>query len=327
MHYLSPGICKLHSYFSVRIRVDAFQQHSPALAYIRCYDLVSSKVKATAYLFQATLISLWWVGLSVSDEFFAAFQFPNFDEQAFRSFLIPDLVIIAVLSVVRAYNKKKALEWVILGGFAYATLYCVNASLLTGGGLISTTAMSLGLGYNLFLVFEERLFNESGSSSTLVNGLKTMVQILCVWTITLGLFPWLILYSFDQPLSPDIGPMLYLGIGLFIFFGFLGIYSSVLFVRHGKGTPIPIDQTKTLVTHGPYSFVRNPMAIAGVGQGIAVGIAYMSIPILAYSMLGGIIWHIVIRPLEEADLGERFGETYESYRKRVRCWIPRLRRR
>jgi protein-S-isoprenylcysteine O-methyltransferase Ste14 len=89
---------------------------------------------------------------------------------------------------------------------------------------------------------------------------------------------------------------------------------------------LPLDQTNKLVDSGPYRIVRNPMAIAGIGQGLAIATIFHSVSILVYSLLGGLVWHLVVRPIEERDMVERFGDAYSDYRKRVMCWIPNLRK-
>ncbi|MEL6483946.1 MAG: hypothetical protein AAFP96_03765, partial [Bacteroidota bacterium] len=120
-------------------------------------------MKGTAYLVQGALVSLWWLGLAVSDVFYEAFQFPGISKTAFNAFLIPDMFVIVVLSVLRAYKPRRELEFIILGGFAFGSLYCLNASILTSGGYLPTTLMLLGLCYNLFLVFQSEVFRESKS--------------------------------------------------------------------------------------------------------------------------------------------------------------------
>jgi protein-S-isoprenylcysteine O-methyltransferase Ste14 len=120
---------------------------------------------------------------------------------------------------------------------------------------------------------------------------------------------------------------LYVGSFLFVCFSALGLTSSYFMVRDGGGTPLPLDQTNRLVVSGPYRFVRNPMAIAGIGQGIAIAIVFQSVPILVYSFLGALVWHLVVRPSEELDMAQRFGEAYTEYRQRVSCWVPTFRRR
>ena len=90
----------------------------------------------------------------------------------------------------------------------------------------------------------------------------------------------------------------------------------------GVGTPLPLDSPNFLVVKGPYKFVRNPMAIAGIGQGIAVGLFLGSFGVLIYALLGAILWHILVRPVEEKDLEKRFGKSYQRYKKEIKCWIP-----
>lgn len=75
---------------------------------------------------------------------------------------------------------------------------------------------------------------------------------------------------------------------------------------------------------GPYAFVRNPMALAGMGQGLAVGIYLGSVMVMVYALAGSLVWNYVARPLEEIELVEKFGSSYERYRAEVKCWWPRL---
>ncbi len=280
-------------------------------------------MKPTAYLFQAALICLWWIGLASNPKFFAAFQFTGIPPVAFWCFLVPDLLAIAGLSIARAYRQPKALEYVILGAFSYATLYCCSATVLTRSGYLPTGLMLLGLGYNLFICFNPSLFRVS-ASSLFANVLKTFLQIVCIWTLTLVVIPYVILEAFHEDMQIVSGPWLWMAIVCLIGFSSLGLSSAYCLVRDGSGTPIPLDQTNHLVVSGPYRYVRNPMAIAGIGQGIAVAMLFQSLPLLVYALLGAVVWQLVVRPIEERDMVRRFGEPYEIYRKRVRCWIPTL---
>ncbi|MEZ6094944.1 MAG: isoprenylcysteine carboxylmethyltransferase family protein [Pirellulaceae bacterium] len=283
-------------------------------------------MKETAYLLQAALISVWWVGLAASQSFFNAFQFETFPPNAFWAFFIPDIMLIAALSAVRAYWKVQALEYVTLGAFGYASLYCCNATLLTNSGYLSTGLMLLGLGYNLFLCFSQSLFRNSSTGFSL-NVTKTIVQIVCVWTLSLVAIPYIILEAFDALTVPHMGVPLVVGAIAFVCCSMLGLASSYFMVRDGAGTPLPLDQTNKLVVTGPYQFVRNPMAIAGIGQGVAIAIIFQSALILIYSLLGVLVWQLVVRPIEEQDMVRRFGDAYLEYRERVSCWIPTFLRR
>ncbi len=283
-------------------------------------------MKETAYLLQAALIAAWWVGLASSQTFFAAFQFDTIPATAFWAFFAPDIALIAFLSVVRAYRRLAKLEYIILGAFGYAALYCCNATLLTGSGFLPTGLMLLGLAYNAFLCFHQSLFRKSTSTGLAAIAIKTFIQIICIWTLTLAVIPYVILDAFDALAWPRPGFWLCAGIALFAICSLLGLASSFFLVRDGAGTPLPLDQTRELVVTGPYRYVRNPMAIAGIGQGLAIAAMFQSTAILGYALLGAVIWHAAVRPFEEQDMARRFGRSYLDYRKRVICWLPRFRR-
>lgn len=281
-------------------------------------------MKETAYLLQAALIAAWWVGLASSLQFFAAFQYDGIPATAFWSFFAPDVILIAALSTVRAYRPIAALELVVLGAFGYAALYCCNASVLTGSGWLPTGLMIVGLAYNVFLCFSGSLFRSCTSTSTPMNAVKTAIQVVCIWILALVVIPYVILEAFDSATWPRSGYWLWVGVALFVAFSCLGLASSFFLVRDGGGTPLPLDQTQTLVVSGPYRFVRNPMAIAGIGQGLAIATMFHSVPLLCYSLLGAVIWHFVVRPFEEQDMLQRFGRPYLDYQKRVMCWFPKF---
>jgi protein-S-isoprenylcysteine O-methyltransferase Ste14 len=66
------------------------------------------------------------------------------------------------------------------------------------------------------------------------------------------------------------------------------------------------------------------MAVAGLAQGVAVGVFLGSPAVVLYALSGGPVWNVFVRPWEEADLERRFGEPYRRYRAAVRCWRPRF---
>ena len=280
-------------------------------------------MKETAYLLQAALISLWWVGLATNQSFFNAFQFDKISPTAFWAFFAPDIVLIAGSSVVRAYRKLVSLEYVVLGAFGYAALYCFNATILTHSGYLPTGLMLLGLGYNIFLCFNGAQFRNSNSNASFaLNVAKTLIQIVCIWILALAVIPVIILDAFETLATPSMGVLFVCGLGLFACCSVLSLASAYFMVRDGSGTPLPLDQTNNLVVGGPYQYVRNPMAIAGIGQGVAIAAIFQSTPVLIYSLLGAVVWHLAVRPFEERDMERRFGPSYLEYRRRVSCWIP-----
>lgn len=170
-----------------------------------------------------------------------------------------------------------------------------------------------------------RTFRPAAVASWQRNVLKTLVQSLVFWAVFLGLIPlglarieeafvWSRFEFAAQSLAPWV---------LFACAGSLGIYSGVTMAVIGRGTPLPLAAPRRLVVAGPYRFVRNPMAVAGLIQAACVGAVLGSWLTIAYAIAGGLVWNGFVRPLEEADLESRFGRDFVRYRTQVRCWTPR----
>lgn len=157
---------------------------------------------------------------------------------------------------------------------------------------------------------------------------KTLGQIVLFWTFFLFVVPQWILQAEQFLQLPALecfwNLQQVLGCAIFVLLGSLGIVSAVAMALIGRGTPMPQDCAPVLVVVGPYRFLRNPMAVAGIGQGVAVGIYCGSLSVVAYALTGALIWELLIRPWEEADLERRFGAEYCRYQNAIRCWIPTL---
>jgi protein-S-isoprenylcysteine O-methyltransferase Ste14/uncharacterized protein (UPF0548 family) len=104
----------------------------------------------------------------------------------------------------------------------------------------------------------------------------------------------------------------------------LALWSCFVLSTRGAGTPLPFDCPSKLVIAGPYRVVRNPMAVSGILQGVAVGLFLGSPAVLMYVGAGFIIAEVLIQPWEERDLEERFGLDFRRYRHLVPVWCPRL---
>lgn len=154
---------------------------------------------------------------------------------------------------------------------------------------------------------------------------KTFAQVVVFWTFFLAVLPAGIRYAEARlGIQPILVPgQVASGAVLFAVLSALGLWSGITMSWLGAGTPLPVDAPRKLVIAGPYRFVRNPMAIAGLGQGLAVAIATGSPMTVAYVLTGGLLWNALARPLEEADLRRRFGADFDDYARRVRCWWPR----
>ena len=154
----------------------------------------------------------------------------------------------------------------------------------------------------------------------------TLAQIVAFWSFFLFVVPYALRYIERRLLWPSLGftPHMIVAGLLFAAFSGLGLWSGITMARNGAGTPLPLDATNRLVVCGPYAHVRNPMAIAGLGQGASVGLGLGSGLVLAYVLLGSAIWEFLVRPSEERDMHDVFGDEFPDYRRSVPCWRPRL---
>ncbi|MCC7009405.1 MAG: isoprenylcysteine carboxylmethyltransferase family protein [Acidobacteria bacterium] len=84
---------------------------------------------------------------------------------------------------------------------------------------------------------------------------------------------------------------------------------------------VPIKPARTLVTHGPFRFSRNPMyvGLTGAYVGLAV-LLNQAWPLVVLPAVVAVLVVFVIRR-EERYLGSVFGLQYEAYCRRVRRWV------
>lgn len=136
-----------------------------------------------------------------------------------------------------------------------------------------------------------------------------------------GLLPWII--SRWQEDNPWL-PARVVGAALFVVGVSAVVASFVRFVREGNGTPAPIAPTESLVVGGLYKHVRNPMYVAMLavifGQALFLGNMWL----YDYALVFWLVTASYVRWREEPSLIERYGEQYETYRKHVPAWIPRV---
>lgn len=172
----------------------------------------------------------------------------------------------------------------------------------------------------------EIMFRESKEAKTKWLLTKTLAQIVIVWTLILIVFPKIIVIvenkigieQFTFPFQKILSLI------LFVLISSVGVLAAIQMTKIGRGTPLPMDTTNKLVITGLYKYVRNPMAVSGIGQGLAVALYFGSPLVAVYAILGAIIWQLIFRPLEEDNLLRKFGTEYKDYQRSVRCWIPQF---
>ncbi len=298
------------------------------------------KINRTASVYFAVqgiaVIAWWWLLIFVPASR-VWFQMGD-SATVLMAFWLPDLFLLAigswVLSGLCFFENKFAVPalWFVVGAISYASFYCLAFALMTDTGWLGVTLMfpamiwSGNFAVGLSQTTKELMFRRSVEAKTSWILTKTFTQIIVVWTLILFIFPYLItmvearlgIPRFTFPFQQIISVILFCSISS------LGISGAYRMASIGRGTPLPMDTASKLVISGIYAYVRNPMAISGIGQGLAVGLFLGSPLVLLYALMGGFIWQFIFRPLEEIDLLRNFGTDYEEYQRNVRCWIPRF---
>lgn len=288
------------------------------------------------FALQGIAVFAWWTWL-----FFVPLSRKYFqmgaDENTLLAFWLPDLFLLGAGSLVASalcFFDNKFLSvavWFVAGLISYASFYCLAFALLTDTGWLGIALMfpamilSGNFAVGLSPQFREKMFRSSKEGKTSWILIKTFAQIIIVWTVILFVFPSFIVRLEDKlgierfvfPFQKIIAAILFCAISI------IGISGAVTMAKIGRGTPLPLDAASKLVVAGIYSFVRNPMAISGIGQGLTVALFLGSPLVFIYALLGGTIWQLIFCQLEEEDLHQKFGADYDTYRKNVRCWIPR----
>lgn len=288
------------------------------------------------YLLQGVAVVGWWVMMYVQPSTQSWFRLDPESSVSLNSFWLGDLLFIAPGSIAAAilllvrWKYASAVMWLVTGAITQATAYTLAYSLQTDSGWLGVALMLPSMLWSgVFatgVTFGGEMFRASKPATSNHILLKTLSQIAIVWTIILLVFPYLITFLEDKlgiarlqfPYQRPLAIALFVGISV------IGVWAAVVMSRVGKGTPLPLDHATELVIAGPYRYVRNPMAVSGIVQGLAVAL-FLGSPLVAiYALMGSAIWQFIFRPLEEDDLELRFGQPFIDYRSVVRCWLPRV---
>ena len=95
-----------------------------------------------------------------------------------------------------------------------------------------------------------------------------------------------------------------------------------------RGTPVPLNPPKKLITEGIYSWVRNPMLLGWLimlfGMGILLNSFYL---IFILTPLFILLNTLYLKTIEEKEMEKKFGEDYLRYKQSVPLFIPKIGRR
>lgn len=283
---------------------------------------------------QAAAGAAWWIAVFTSAVIREA-TLGSLDPVAVAVFDIP---LFVAASAVAAFGVKPAAVvsagWTTIVAVALATYATITAE--AGWGAVVMAIAAGGSVLAVCLVLLERIptgwiirgpfaFRLAGSRSTpAAHMVTTFAQIVIFWGLFLVVIPLIIVFveqrwSVSLQLPWFVVP---LGVGILVLASALGLWSAFVMSTLGDGTPLPSAMPHRLVIAGPYRWVRNPMAVAGIVQGAAVGLILSSWLVVAYAVAGSLLWNYAIRPHEEADLEQRFGDEFRQYRESVQCWVP-----
>lgn len=113
-----------------------------------------------------------------------------------------------------------------------------------------------------------------------------------------------------------------IGVPLLVAGLFLWAWCVVYFIR-ARGTPVPFNPPRELVTVGPYSRSRNPMLTGVFASMFGLGFLLHSVSMVFIWMPLFVLASVILLKLaEEPQLERRFGDSYREYRRRVPMFIP-----
>ncbi|HKO41994.1 MAG TPA: isoprenylcysteine carboxylmethyltransferase family protein [Pyrinomonadaceae bacterium] len=295
------------------------------------------KTAAAYFLLQGAAVLLWWLTLFFYPSTRRYFQFDAAPETSLLAFSLPDVILLGAGSLVAGFlcffgNKlASGAMWLVSGAISYATLYCLALAVLTDTGWLGVTlmlpAVLLSVSTTLAVApFSKEIFRQARPAGMARNIAKTTTQIVIFWGVLLFVLPYLLTLIEDR-LNVSRFQFQFQTLVALIVFGcssVLGLWSGYSMAVAGNGTPLPVDCPRRLVVTGPYGYVRNPMVISGLGQGLAVGLGLGSVLVLIYVVVGWWIWQFLVRPLEDEELQRQFGDAYLEYQNQIRCWRPAL---
>ena len=107
----------------------------------------------------------------------------------------------------------------------------------------------------------------------------------------------------------------------------LCLWTIYNFVK-AKGSPVPINPPKRLVTTGLYSRIRNPMVLGWIVMMFGVGVLLDSISlIIIFTPLFLLLNILYLKTIEEKEMEKKFGQEYLKYKESVPMFVPRVRRK
>jgi protein-S-isoprenylcysteine O-methyltransferase Ste14 len=168
----------------------------------------------------------------------------------------------------------------------------------------------------------QRGIRPSTTRSTAALWAKSLLNAVLFFCIFMAALPWVAhrLLPLELPLPPALRTWLACGlalVGIAVWIACLDTFS-----RHGRGTPLPADAPRHLVTRGLFGRMRNPIMAAELLVVWAIALFLASLGSALYAVALTLVAHIMVVHVEEPELLERFGQSYAEYCRNVPRWIP-----
>ena len=165
----------------------------------------------------------------------------------------------------------------------------------------------------------------STTENTAVLWAKSLIGAALFFCVFMAALPWLAHQLLPALLPLPAGLKTWGGGALFVV-GVAGWIACLdAFSRRGRGTPAPMDAPRHLVTHGLHGVIRNPIIAAEMMVVWGEAFYFGSLGIIGYAVLVTAAAHWVVLRVEEPELRERFGDSYEVYTRDVPRWLPKFR--
>jgi protein-S-isoprenylcysteine O-methyltransferase Ste14 len=130
---------------------------------------------------------------------------------------------------------------------------------------------------------------------------------------------WLPLPKFVYGVVNPVAALLLIVPGLLLVEWTVGLQFS-----RGMGTPLPVVATRRLITSGPYSYSRNPMATGTTMVYAGIGVWLGSLSAIALASIYPVVITLYTKLVEEKELERRFGPEYVSYKEKTPFLLPRM---
>jgi protein-S-isoprenylcysteine O-methyltransferase Ste14 len=99
------------------------------------------------------------------------------------------------------------------------------------------------------------------------------------------------------------------------------IFSALSVFKKTGQDPKPWTPSPELIVRGPYRWTRNPMYVGLTGFLVGLGLALNNLWFSLLAAIALLVVHFIAVLPEEKYLNEKFGNSYEDYRMKVRRYL------